>query len=79
MSDTIRQDTRRKEMASMLEAIAAQMLCDRASPGHVKDLQAVARAVRNGENSPSEKLVGYDSDFGSLVSGCVSRILRKEW
>lgn len=72
---SIKQDTKRVEMATLLNVVADEML----QPGHVRDLRAIATAVKEGNNDPVKTGIGCESDFGLLVAGCVSRVLRHDW
>lgn len=72
---SIKQDVKRDEMAALLNIVADAM----PRAGHAQDLKAIAQRVKRGENDPAHLLIGCESDLGSLVAGCVSRILKHDW
>ena len=68
-------DVKRAEMAEMLRIIADEM----PRAGHRKDLLEIADALKRGVIDPVKTGIGCQSDMGSLVAGCVSRILKHDW
>ena len=71
----IPQDVKRAEMAEMLRIIADEM----PRAGHRKDLLDIVDGLKRGNIDPTKTGIGCQSDMGSLVAGCVGRILKTEW